>query len=510
MSEEFRNVGRVRRALASAAIYRAISQLVGAVTYVLLIRLMTEYDYGIYSLFYSVPAVLGAVLSLGLGNALTRFLPEYFANKNYALVRHFVRWTLWIRLLTISLFIALCLTFWDQIAPIFDIGHLRSTFLIFVAILLTHFQCRILMMALSANLMQQWSSGLATGFAAIKLIGYLVASQIGVSLESILIADLVGYLAWYVGLRFAYQTKFPMGDTSKKIKFDKEERRRIFRYAAFYNFNDVGVVALKSTPDRLFIAAFLNPVAVGAYAFSTGLNAMIQKLTPVSFFNGVIEPMVFTLDYPRQRKRATAYFQFLVKINYLVQFPILVLVASAPEQIINVIFGGKFLQYANLLVAAFAFPALYCFQGPVTIMAQLGERAGIILASKIFAPYNVVAVIVLIPIMGVYGAIVATGTAQLFKSLFVWYFVREVASFRGTGIFFLTQILMWTICLVLARTLIGEFSDLAGLAIAAVLVGLFALAGLRLARFNNQESEFVRKVIGDRRALILERLGVIQ
>jgi O-antigen/teichoic acid export membrane protein len=507
-SSEFRGVGRVRSALVSSAIYRVLSQAAGVATYVLLVRIMTEYDYGIYSLFYSVPAVMGAVLSLGIGNALLRFLPEYFAKRDFGLVRHFVSWALRIRLLTNAFFLVLCIVFWDQIAPIFEVQHLRPAFLIFTAIVLTHFQCRILTIMFGANLMQRWSSGLNTGFALAKLVGYYIVSASGVSLEAILVVDLVTYLLWYLALRITYFTKIPR--PTEGTQFSTEEKKRVVRYAAFYNFNDVGVVALQTTGDRLFIAAFLNPVAVGAYAFCTGLNAMFRRATPVSFFHGVIEPLIFTLDYPRQADRARRYFQVLVKINYLVRFPIFVLFAAVPAQIIHVVFGGKFIEYQSLLVAAFFFPTLYCFQEPVTIMAQLGERAGIILASKIFAPVKVVAALVLIPLFGVYGAIIATGTAELLKTLFVWFFVRKVASFRGTELFFLVQVGTWAICWATITWVIRDMQNFQALATAVVIVGLFALLGLRFAYFDSQESALIRKLIGNRASRLLEVTGVIK
>jgi O-antigen/teichoic acid export membrane protein len=507
---EFRSIARVRSALANAAIYRAMSQAVGVVIYVLLVRIMTEYNYGVYQLFYSVPGVMGAVLSFGISDALHRYLPEYFARKDYALARHFIRWSLMLRLFVSILFLSTCLLLWDQIAPIFKIQDAKPYFYVFIAVAITHFQCRTLTLALGANLMQQWSSGLAAAFSLFKLVGYSVAYLTDVSLLAILIADLAAYLLWYACLRFAYHTRIPRPATDQKVRFSKDEKRRVMRYAFFYNFNDAGVFALRPMSDRLFIAAFLNPVAVGAYAFSTGFNAMVQKMTPVSFFHGVIQPLIFTLDYRTQKNRAREYFQFLVKINYLVQFPILVLVASVPAQIINVVFGGKFIEYQYLLVAAFAFPVSYGFQAPASIIAQLGERAGIILASKIFAVYNVVAVIILIPYFGVYGAIFATGTAQLFKTLFIWFFVRKVATFGGMGFFFLTQIALWTLCWFGVKRVTSGMGDWAGLATAIIMVGLAALIGLRFAHFNPKESNLIRKVSGVRATNLLTAAGIIR
>jgi O-antigen/teichoic acid export membrane protein len=506
----FRSVARVRSAFANAAFYRALSKIVTAVIYILLVRIMSEYDYGVYQLFYSVPVAMSVVLSLGLGNALHRFLPEYFSREQWGLARHFVSWALRLRLATSILFLTVCLLFWEPIGTFFKIAEAKTEFLIFAVVIITHFQCRIFTLALSANLMQQWSSGLSTAFALVKLIGYIVAIAIGVSLETIIVADLIGYVLWYIALRIAFQTRIPNVEDGKKVRFEKDEKRRVTRYAAYFNFNDVGVVALRTTSDNLFIAAFLDPIAVGAYAFCTGFSLLIHRLTPVAFFNGVIEPLLFTFNYGTQKRQVTQYFQFLVKVNYLAQFPILIAVAAVPEPIINVIFGGKFVEYSGLLIAAFALPTLYAFQQPSNIIAQLGERAAIILVSKIFAVYNIVAAIILIPILGVYGAILATGTARLFKAIFIWFFVRDVARFGGLGRFFVLQASIWAACLILIKILVSNMNDFMAIAVAGVIIGLFTLLGVRLAMFNTRESELIQKLSGNRISRWLQYAGVIR
>jgi len=86
---------------------------------------------------------------------------------------------------------------------------------------------------------------------------------------------------------------------------------------------------------------------------------------------------------------------------------------------------------------------LNAFHMPVGLIAQLKEKADIILYSKVFAVYNLVADIFLIKYFGIWGAVAATGTAVLGKNIFIWYSVREEASFRGMGEYFYRSILFW-------------------------------------------------------------------
>src|SRR5690606_32147778 len=167
------------------------------------------------------------------------------------------------------------------------------------------------------------------------------------------------------------------------------------------------------------------------------------------------------------------------------------------------------IEYRYLLVAAFAFPVIYAFQRPVTIIAQLGERAGVILASKIFASYNVVAALALIPNFGAYGALLATGSAQVFKNIFIWFFVRKAATFKGTAYFFIVQSTLWLLCWGLIQYLVTGLGDLPALAVAVVLVGVFGLLGIRLAAFDAAEAKLIHRIVGPRGAPILRATRLV-
>src|ERR1700743_2931543 len=57
--------------------FRALSQLATMVSYVVLVRGLSEQSLGIYSLLYSVIPIVGTAGSLGLDQVLKRFQPEY-------------------------------------------------------------------------------------------------------------------------------------------------------------------------------------------------------------------------------------------------------------------------------------------------------------------------------------------------------------------------------------------------------------------------------------------------
>ena len=123
--------------------------------------------------------------------------------------------------------------------------------------------------------------------------------------------------------------------------------------------------------------------------------------------------------------------------------PIFFFIAVLGEELIKLFFGGKFLEYSHVLVGVYFFSILNAFQMPLGLMAQLKERADIMLYSKVFAVYNLIADIFLIKYFGIWGAVFATGTAVLGKNMFIWCFLRKEASFNGMRGYFLTSICFW-------------------------------------------------------------------
>src|SRR5689334_18656061 len=73
---------RARRALLHTIFFRVLSQGATALGYILLVRGLSEQSLGVFSLLYSVIALIGTVASLGLDQVLKRYQPEYLRAQN--------------------------------------------------------------------------------------------------------------------------------------------------------------------------------------------------------------------------------------------------------------------------------------------------------------------------------------------------------------------------------------------------------------------------------------------
>ena len=123
----------------------------------------------------------------------------------------------------------------------------------------------------------------------------------------------------------------------------------MWRYALYNNFNDAGSILLYVQTDNFFIAALLTPIAVGAYAFYTRINAMASNLTPIRLFENVLQPLVFAVPPAEAHERLPRYFTLLLNCSLATQLPIIAYTALYHRELVQLLLGGKFLELSWLM-----------------------------------------------------------------------------------------------------------------------------------------------------------------
>jgi O-antigen/teichoic acid export membrane protein len=220
--------------------------------------------------------------------------------------------------------------------------------------------------------------------------------------------------------------------------------------------------------------------------------------------------MFFAIPQDKAATRIPRDFSLLLNANLLVHWPILAFALAYHAQIVTVIFGGKFIEYSWLLPLIAAFGMINVIANPVTLVAEYDERPGIILLSKVFAIYNVVALLVLLPLAGLYGAAFASGSAQALKNLFIWWHVRRRAIWNNARGALLSGALLWgaavALCCVLKAVL--GVPALVQLLMGAAICGAAALLYLRTPAISSTDRALLASVLGGREAGILRRLGL--
>jgi O-antigen/teichoic acid export membrane protein len=503
---------RARRSFVDSAVLRVVSQGSTAVGYIILVRALATEPFGVYSLFNTFIAAIGAVLSLGLEQVLLRYSPEYLRAGNGAAAARLVRMVASGRFGLNVFLLAVILLAWNQLAPFVNVAPYRSAFLIFCVLILLHFQVRVLQLALASHMLHRFSVGAMLLLSLVRLVGYcLLVWTHRVALESAILVDIIGYACAYVGQRIVYQKKALTQDARVPYQFTPAERKRMVRYGLLNNFNDAGGLLLYSTLDNFVIAAFLGTVSVAVYSFYSRLRGMVYNALPVAQFQNVIDPLFFSVPSANAPYSIPRYFSLLLNLNLLVQWPIVAYVTAYHREIVQVVLAGKFVEYSWLLPMFMAFSILNSVDHPVGLVAQYEEKAGTLLLSKLFAAYNVVAMLVLVPYFEVYGAVLASGTAQLLKNAFVWWAVRKRAIWLNAWTSLATSISLWGAAVVACYGLkkLLPIPPLPQLVLGVVVCCAFGLVYVRSPVLSESDRSIMTSILGEKAASFMRRIGLL-
>jgi O-antigen/teichoic acid export membrane protein len=504
--------GQARRSLIDTVAYRAVSQLATVLGYVVMVRAMTKEDFGVFNLLYAFIPVVSTIASLGLEQTLRRYQPEYLQAGNNVGAAWLLRFVASARFGTNVIVLSLILLGWNHIAPIFKLAPYRAEFVIFCALVLLHFQAGILQLSLASHMLHRFSVGSIAIIALVKLGAYgLLARVNAFSLENAIIADAIAFAAAYVFLLRAHRAFCAMAPTPAPYRPDPPERRRLVRYGIFNNFNDAGTLVLTSKTDSFFIAAFLDPVSVGIYAFYTRLKEMSQQLMPVRLFENVVCPLFFAVAPGDADRKVPGYFSLLLNMNLLLQWPVLAFCVTYHAELIQVVFGGKFIEDSWLLPVVVGLASMNVIDVPVTLVAQYEEKAGIILASKMFGVYNIIVMLLLLPVLGIYGAAIASGTAQALKNLFIWWHVRRRARWINAAGALLWGGFLWCGVMAAGQLLKGVTGGqpIVSLLTGVVICGVGVLVHVRSPAIAPSDRTLLGAVLQGRERTALRWLGLV-
>lgn len=480
-------------------------------SYVVLVRALSEHALGVYSLLYALIPLLSTVASFGVEQVLRRYEPEYLRAGQVHAAAWLVRRVASIRFASNIVILALLGMLWALFAPIFQLNAFRTEYLYFCPLLLLHFQSNILQLTLSSHLQQNFAVGLTAVQSAAKLVLYIVCLALGaLTLKLAILVDTIGYLLLYAGSRYAYVRYCRPPPPAEPFRIAPDERRRLLRYGFYNNFNDAGTLILSSRSDNFFIAAFMNPVAVGAYSFYGRLNEMIAGMLPLRQFANVIRPFIFAIPRDVAAERLPRYYTLLVNLTLCVQLPLAAFAIAYHHEIVLVVFGGKFLASSALLTVIVGFSVFGAVFEAATLVAQYAEKSATILLSKLFLIYNVLSMLVLLPAFGLYGAAISTGTATLMKNLFIWWHVRDTARWINIRSVVAMIVLLW-------GTLVGACyaikTVLPAPPIVQMLIGAVLCAGatllyIRSPAIANSDRELLANLMHGRESALLAKLGL--
>jgi len=337
---------RVKQSVVAMFVARPISAVGGLLILVVLSRALSKSDYGLYFGLWAAAEILILASSLGLVQAVQRYVSAVELTDGRLLPRGPVFQLLGWRIVTMLLAAGgavIAFNFVMSIAGVPSLG--MGAALIFGAIVFGEGTARFLEAIFDSMLSQRRSQATLVGRTVFRLFGYLYFLAFDtLSLLTVLYVEVVVVLlAATVGL--AFLGRLYMGaDQLKKTKSPEEYNyARILRFVlpAFL----AELVGLAYGPDVLKIALTKTTgvEAVALFGFAYSLAAVMLRYMPASLFAGVFRPIfVAASTKPDGDALLSDLFNLVVKVNWIVILPIFCVLFSASSVLLSAVTGGKY------------------------------------------------------------------------------------------------------------------------------------------------------------------------
>ena len=247
------------------------------------------------------------------------------------------------------------------------------------------------------------------------------------------------------------------------------------------------------------IGYFLDQKSVALYAFALGLLTMISKANPSLLLRGMFSS-ILTKQYSINKSMTNLKdkFAIITKITMIAVIPLYALLGINAKNIISLVYSDKYLETLPLIYIGLIFFIFREFTHPFNPLINTLEKNKLFLYTGIFSVYNGMANYILIPKLGIMGALIATGSASAMIFLFYLYqfkkiFISSYFHWKTLG-----KVILYSSSIILMGIIFNGYVTnvflLFGVMLIEIIVFYFILTIFKV--FSDEEREFLNKQIG--------------
>ncbi|MGV8171828.1 MAG: flippase [Candidatus Woesearchaeota archaeon] len=445
-----------------------ISGLFGYLLRMLLARKLSVADFG---LFYSVMTVflfISYIVDAGLGYSLSRKIVEFRVKKKDGLINGLIMSvasiqfiiTLVIGAVLILLHNFLSLHYFHANASV--LIFLGAAWIIFTPIIAAYtgifygFQkpeYSIFLEATKSFLV------LLTAFILI-LAGYdYLSPAIAYLLTNILLVLIFYYLAKKVYSEFKPYS----------FRYDKQIATQTFNFGLIVGVsNFVWLIVLQI--DTLLITYFMGTESVGIYQIAVTIAYLLLYFA--TSLSSVLYPLVNELNFKNERDTIVNGLNLVYKYLFIVLLPVVVIIFSFPDILINILFTSKYLG-AVWPLKILALFTIFCSITLINnlVLTSLGKPKRVLLIVLVVAILNTILNFVTIPLFGLMGAACSTLFSFMIAAVLSSYELKKYIDIKF-------PLKNWALMVLISVLLVLEASIFMDLVNVGLLLKLFFMAAI--------------------------------
>jgi len=408
--------------------FLAIKILSGFAISIILVRGLSQEEYGIYKLFDSILIVGLTLTNLGLDRSFLRYGSELLTNRNYFGLKRLLRSMIQFRVCAAILCGIAFISFMGPISSLLNIpSSTASLFPIVILILLflgvndlfgdVFHRVRMDHVIVSFNQIT---------VKILIVLGFMLAVFMGKGLFAILLvmlaAETISFILYFfTNKQWSKRVKEKWEIVFKGKYFENGFIERIKNFTFYYFIISLVNLFRSLMVDNLVISYFLDAKNVAIYALAATLISFAVNLNPASMLRGVFNP-IFVSRYTTSNDKEELIWGFtlLTKLIIFATLPAFTFLFLMGDKIIYIIFTKEYLPAVVPLKWLCAFFFISGFHYPFLPLLDTLEKNEVFLIGGFFSIYNLILSIVLVPKIGILGAAFATGSAGVFQLLIIW------------------------------------------------------------------------------------------
>ena len=471
--------------------WTTLSTAVPFLTIILITTYLTVQEFGTFSLFLSFFSIFGG-LCFGLRNVSNRYIAAYADNQDQS--PDVLKFLVFITISRILLF-ALLLTLLFLITKIgvIDIERFHYPYIFLSIVMTVFFSIRFIIRdALLHGYMDHVfhnSADAAVMITKVLLVFLLRPTNTLPLIWIWLMLEVIRVFTFGIRLNTLYHRN------RKKSSYIKLEYRKYFDYGKFFFLASIATTILAFDMDNLFIAYYLGRESVGLYSFSNKVALLLLGFAPSYLFFNIITPYFIKISGPdRYSKKTGQLTEMVFKGNMFFFVLILFFFLANIDLLVDLFFAGKYKNSMGYIYTLLPFIMIATMKKSLEPVHIAAESSKVFTSAFVGAVLNILGNFILIPVFGVYGAILSTGASIFLQFLWFYSHTERKTSFR-MPYGFLSILLFWPITYFLFGRIsfMTDWCFLAKVAFrnsfAMILSGLMIIF---LLRFRKQDLSFLK------------------
>jgi O-antigen/teichoic acid export membrane protein len=395
---------RITKATFTILAFSLATALLGYFLKIYLARNLSTESFGLFYAVLSLTALLFLLKDMGLGPALAKYLPEFYHKKDFKNLKSAILFSYFFQFLAGILIAIIFYLNSDYISANFfhNAGATPVLIVMLAELVIASSTVKFVLQGLQ----------FIKSYAAVELLRIIFVLFFVLFFIS---NGTVGVAMSYLFASLSMQIIFSIYIISKtrKMKAENCTDRKIFKmivkFGSYFFFGGVAGFLIAYT-DTLVLTALRTLNEVGLYQVAISTSQVLWGIALA--LSVVLMPVISEMWIKNEKEKVSKGISFLLKYTMVILIPAMILMVAFSEIVINLLFGFRYLEASSSL-QILAFGAVFYSLMTIyaTTLASIGRPDISTKITILVGVFNLFANIILIQIIGIIGAAVATTTA---------------------------------------------------------------------------------------------------